>query len=136
VPRAEATGSLYVRALLCGRRLPTRSVLAKFSFLRSVEFLYVCGAVSINLWEVAPEFLGEVAINYLKYDELGGQANVDGGSSLGMLPADWKKSCPRMSSRDGRRAGSLCNILVMRLLAVSLTTTCSGKLYAFIRILR
>lgn len=58
-----------------------------------------------------------LGINCLKYDEDGGQANVDAGSSLGMAFPIWKKSWSRISSKFGLFEGSKFNIDVMRDLA-------------------
>jgi hypothetical protein len=76
----------------------------------------------------------EFGKNYLIYVEEGGQANVDAGSNLGMVELlihSWLK----ISSIEGRFAGSLLRIFVIISRAESEIATFSGKLYAFIRIL-
>lgn len=61
------------------------------------------------------------------YVEDGGQASVDAGKSLGIVPPWLMNSWFKISSTLGLLAGSLLSILVMRSLAVSEIGTFSGK---------
>ena len=59
----------------------------------------------------------------------GGHAKVLGGNSLGILLPMWKNGWSKISSIDGRLAGSSTKIFVIKSLASSEIGTASGKLY-------
>jgi len=69
------------------------------------------------------------------YVEDGGQAKVEAGNNLGIVPPWLMNSWLKISSTVGLLDGSLFNIFVIRSLAASEMGTFSGNVYAFILIL-